>query len=323
MAVQPRSTIKPVPMPVRQLPEQVVNRIAAGEVVERPERGEGTRRKRHRCRRQPRRHLHRWRRPAADRHHRRRQRHDMAISRLPSTATPPPSSTTRISCAFARWGSAARPCPRSARWRSSASPRGTQRAARLVAVGRRRREITSCRPRCRKAPASRSAISLRDARAAEIPQDRPHRGRSDPRSGAAAGDGAARYRLHARRRGTRAGDLGRARRAGAAGRLTRLGDILGDFRSSAIEVRRARRRRGRGLCRSPSLTRANALGPSVRQRPPGARQADPRRGARGLFGLPAARPPSVVALFVTLEPQEVDANVRPRPRRFRNAGFAR
>ena len=50
---------------------------------------------------------------------------------------------------------------------------------------------------------------LRDAGAAEIPQDRPHRGRSDPRSGAAAGDGAARHRLHAGRRGTRAGDLGR------------------------------------------------------------------------------------------------------------------
>src|SRR4051812_12049127 len=51
---------------------------------------------------------------------------------------------------------------------------------------------------------------LRNAGAVEIPQDRPHRGRSDPRSGAAAGDGAARYRLHACRRGTRAGDLGRS-----------------------------------------------------------------------------------------------------------------
>ena len=50
---------------------------------------------------------------------------------------------------------------------------------------------------------------LCDAGAAEISQDRPHRGRGDPRGGAAAGDGAARYRLHAGRRGARAGDLGR------------------------------------------------------------------------------------------------------------------
>ncbi len=50
---------------------------------------------------------------------------------------------------------------------------------------------------------------LCDAGAAEISQDRPHRGRSDPRSGAPSRDGAARHRLHAGGRGTRAGDLGR------------------------------------------------------------------------------------------------------------------
>ena len=38
---------------------------------------------------------------------------------------------------------------------------------------------------------------LCDAGAAEISQDRPHRGRSDPRSGPPPRDGAARYRLHA------------------------------------------------------------------------------------------------------------------------------
>ena len=59
---------------------------------------------------------------------------------------------------------------------------------------------------------------LCNAGAAEIPKDRPHRGRSDPRSGAAPGHGAARHRLHAGRRGARAGDLGRgAARAPPAG----------------------------------------------------------------------------------------------------------
>ena len=82
---------------------------------------------------------------------------------------------------------------------------------------------------------------------------------------------------------------------GATGRLTRLGDILGaDFRSSAIEVRsRARRRRGRGLRRGPVPDPGEcARAISVRQRTAGARQADSRRGARGLFRLSAARPPS-------------------------------
>ena len=57
--------------------------------------------------------------------------------------------------------------------------------------------------------------------------------------------------------------------------------------------RRARGRRGRGLCRFTFADpRQCARAISLRQRPPGARQADPRRGARGLFRLSAARPPS-------------------------------
>ena len=58
-------------------------------------------------------------------------------------------------------------------------------------------------------------------------------------------------------------------------------------------ARRARRRRGRRLCRRAVADpgqRARAI--SVRQRPAGARQADPGRGARGLCRLSAARPPS-------------------------------
>ena len=82
---------------------------------------------------------------------------------------------------------------------------------------------------------------------------------------------------------------------GASGRLTRLGDILGaDFRSQRHRgAQRARRRGGGRLCRGALADpRQCARAISVRQRPPGARQADPRRGARGLFRLPAARPPS-------------------------------
>ena len=82
---------------------------------------------------------------------------------------------------------------------------------------------------------------------------------------------------------------------GAAGQLTRLGDILGaDFRSARHRrPRRARGRVGRGLCRRAVADpgqRARAI--SLRQRPAGARQADPGRGARGLCRLSAARPPS-------------------------------
>ena len=82
---------------------------------------------------------------------------------------------------------------------------------------------------------------------------------------------------------------------GAAGRLARLADVLGaDFRANAVEVqRRARRHRGRRLCRAADAQpRQLARAISVRQRPPGARQAADRRHPRRLCRLPAARPPS-------------------------------
>ena len=89
---------------------------------------------------------------------------------------------------------------------------------------------------------------------------------------------------------------------GAAGRLTRLGDILGsDFRSSAIEVRAERE--GvvvEGFAAAPSLTRANALGQYlfVNGRP--VRDKLILGAVRAAYSdyLPRDRHP-VVALFVT------------------------
>jgi DNA mismatch repair protein MutL len=115
---------------------------------------------------------------------------------------------------------------------------------------------------------------------------------------------------------------------GAPGRLTRLGDILGaDFRSSAIEVRAERD--GvlvEGFAAAPSLTRANALGQYlfVNGRP--VRDKLILGAVRAAYAdyLPRDRHP-VVALFVTLDAQEVDANVHPAKTevRFRNAGLVR
>jgi DNA mismatch repair protein MutL len=115
---------------------------------------------------------------------------------------------------------------------------------------------------------------------------------------------------------------------GASGRLTRLGDILGaDFRGSAIEVRSERE--GvvvEGFAAGPSLTRANALGQYlfVNGRP--VRDKLILGAVRAAYAdyLPRDRHP-VVALFVTLDAGEVDANVHPAKTevRFRNAGLVR
>ncbi|WP_024514106.1 DNA mismatch repair endonuclease MutL [Bradyrhizobium sp. Tv2a-2] len=115
---------------------------------------------------------------------------------------------------------------------------------------------------------------------------------------------------------------------GAAGRLTRLGDVLGaEFRSHAIEVRAERD--GvivEGFAASPSLTRANALGQYlfVNDRP--VRDKLIVGAVRAAYAdyLPRDRHP-VVALFVTCDAREVDANVHPAKTevRFRNAGLVR
>ncbi len=115
---------------------------------------------------------------------------------------------------------------------------------------------------------------------------------------------------------------------GAAGRLTRLGDILGaDFRASAIEVRSERDGVSvEGFAAAPSLTRANALGQYlfVNGRP--VRDKLILGAVRAAYAdyLPRDRHP-IVALFVTLDTQEVDANVHPAKTevRFRNAGLVR
>ncbi|MES2028459.1 MAG: DNA mismatch repair endonuclease MutL [Pseudomonadota bacterium] len=115
---------------------------------------------------------------------------------------------------------------------------------------------------------------------------------------------------------------------GPAGQLTRLGDILGpEFRLSAIEVRSEHE--GvvvEGFAAAPSLTRANALGQYlfVNGRP--VRDKLIIGAVRAAYSdyLPRDRHP-IVALFVTLDPQEVDANVHPAKTevRFRNAGLVR
>ncbi len=115
---------------------------------------------------------------------------------------------------------------------------------------------------------------------------------------------------------------------GATGRLTRLGDILGaDFRANAVEV--AAEREGvaiEGFAALPTLTRANALGQYlfVNGRP--VRDKLLLGAVRGAYAdyLPRDRHP-LLALFVTLDAREVDVNVHPAKAevRFRNAGLVR
>ncbi len=115
---------------------------------------------------------------------------------------------------------------------------------------------------------------------------------------------------------------------GAVGRLTRLADILGaPFQSNSFAV--AGEREGvsiEGYAALPTLTRANALGQYlfVNGRP--VRDKLLLGAVRGAYAdyLPRDRH-TLVALFVTLDPREVDVNVHPAKTevRFRNAGLVR
>jgi len=115
---------------------------------------------------------------------------------------------------------------------------------------------------------------------------------------------------------------------GATGRLARLGDVLGaDFRANAVEI--ATEREGisiEGFAALPTLSRANALGQYlfVNGRP--VRDKLLLGAVRGAYAdyLPRDRHP-LLALFVTLDAREVDVNVHPAKAevRFRNAGLVR
>jgi DNA mismatch repair protein MutL len=115
---------------------------------------------------------------------------------------------------------------------------------------------------------------------------------------------------------------------GATGRLARLGDVLGaDFRINAVEI--AAEREGvsvEGYAALPTLTRANALGQYlfVNGRP--VRDKLLIGAVRAAYAdyLPRDRHP-LVALFVSLDAREVDVNVHPAKAevRFRNGGLVR
>ncbi|MCC6890187.1 MAG: DNA mismatch repair endonuclease MutL [Hyphomicrobiales bacterium] len=115
---------------------------------------------------------------------------------------------------------------------------------------------------------------------------------------------------------------------GAPGRLARLADILGaEFRANAIEV--AGERNGvevSGFAALPTLTRANALGQYlfVNGRPVRDRLMIGVVRAAYADYLPRDRHP-LAALFVTLDPHEVDVNVHPAKAevRFRDPGLVR
>ena len=116
--------------------------------------------------------------------------------------------------------------------------------------------------------------------------------------------------------------------AGEEEPLVRLGDVLGaDFRANAIAINAEREGvRVEGFAGLPTLSRANSLGQYlfVNGRP--VRDKLMVGAVRGAYAdyLPRDRHP-VLALFVTLPTSEVDVNVHPAKTevRFRDAGLVR
>jgi DNA mismatch repair protein MutL len=119
-----------------------------------------------------------------------------------------------------------------------------------------------------------------------------------------------------------------ARLPGAAGRLGRLADILGaEFRANAIEVGGGNDKLAiEGFAALPTHSRANSLGQYlfVNGRP--VRDKLLIGAVRAAYAdyLPRDRHP-IVALFVTIDPREVDVNVHPAKAevRFRDSGLVR
>jgi DNA mismatch repair protein MutL len=115
---------------------------------------------------------------------------------------------------------------------------------------------------------------------------------------------------------------------GGPGQLARLSDVLGaEFRSNSVEVRgEVHGVAVEGFAALPTFTRANALGQYlfVNGRP--VRDKLLLGVVRAAYAdyLPRDRHP-VVALFVTLDPREVDVNVHPAKTevRFRDPGLVR
>src|SRR6266852_2597912 len=114
----------------------------------------------------------------------------------------------------------------------------------------------------------------------------------------------------------------------AAGRLARLGDVLGaEFRTNAIPI--AAGRDGfslEGFAGLPTYTKANALSLYLFVNGRAVRDKLLFGAVRAAYAdhLPRDRHP-VVALFVTLDPREVDVNVHPAKAevRFRDSGLVR